>query len=341
MLKVIFFILLITGAAGAVPIANEYSGTVYINGGIAPHGTLVTASVDGIMLPYSSTVNEVGRYIFQVTGEAGQEVKFYINGNPANQDSISRDKNDVFDPYIKKTLDLSIVIFSSRDSGSGSGGGGGSETSGESASNIQVKEKYDLHIFKDMVTAYRFTNSSNPVLFINITGNISAGEVNVAVEVLKNTSTLVKAPASGVVYKSINIWVGTSGFATPRNIKNAEITFRVEKSWMQDSGSIALYRYDSEWVRLPTNKIKEDAVFEYYTASTDRFSPFAITKSRIEAAPSAAQIETTASTTATGVPEVIPAPTRETSVLDVLALTIVISAIIVLILAAIYLLRRK
>ncbi len=98
-------------------------------------------------------------------------------------------------------------------------------------------------------------------------------------EILRNTSSLVKTPASGSVYKNINIWVGTSGFAVPKNIKSAEITFRVEKEWVNqgEPGTIALYRYDSEWVALPTRKTKEDDIFEYYAAQTGKFSPFAIT----------------------------------------------------------------
>lgn len=173
-----------------------------------------------------------------------------------------------------------ISTSTSTSSSGGGGGGGGGGTSAEDFKNIEVKEKYDLHIFKDIATSYRFTNLSNPVQFINITGNISAGGVNVAVEVLKSTSSLVKTPAPGKVYKNFNIWVGTSGFATPRNIKNAEIMFRIKKAWVNE-GTTALYRYDGGWIKLPTGKIREDAEFVYYAASTDRFSPFAIAGEKI------------------------------------------------------------
>lgn len=45
---------------------------------------------------------------------------------------------------------------------------------------------------------------------VNITGNISAGEVTTMVEVLRNTSILVKnISAPGLVYKNVNIWVGS------------------------------------------------------------------------------------------------------------------------------------
>ncbi|MCZ7361186.1 MAG: S8 family serine peptidase [Candidatus Methanoperedens sp.] len=161
-------------------------------------------------------------------------------------------------------------------SGGGGGGGGGGGTSGENYSNIEVKEKHDLHIFKDRSTSYRFTNYSNPVMYVNITGNVSAGEISTMVEVLRNTSSLVSTPAPGKVYRDLNIWVGTSGFARPRNIKNAEVIFRVRKEWATDPDSISLYLYDSGWTKLPTKRLNEDLEFHYYLASTDRFSHFAI-----------------------------------------------------------------
>jgi PGF-pre-PGF domain-containing protein len=64
--------------------------------------------------------------------------------------------------------------------------------SGENYSNILVKENYDLYISKDIVTSYAFTSNSSPIKFVNITGNTSAGIINVAVKTLKNTSTWSK-----------------------------------------------------------------------------------------------------------------------------------------------------
>lgn len=170
---------------------------------------------------------------------------------------------------------------SSSSSGGGGGGGGGGGSSAENASNILAKEKYDLHIFKDKTTAYRFTNTSNPIKFVNITGNLSAGEVNVAVEVLRGTSTLVNVSPPGVVYKNVNIRVGTSGFAVPLNIKKATVEFGVDKNWIAENNikSIKLLRYDTtkkEWVSLPTSRIRENTTEEYYQGETDRFSPFVI-----------------------------------------------------------------
>ena len=90
---------------------------------------------------------------------------------------------------------------------------------------------------------------------------------------------LVKNPAPGMVYKNINIWVGTSGFAIPKNIKESTITFRVNKSWLDENSiyEVILYGYSNgTWAALPTEKISEDEKYVYYRASTDHFSPFSI-----------------------------------------------------------------
>ncbi|NJD77411.1 MAG: PGF-pre-PGF domain-containing protein [Candidatus Methanoperedens sp.] len=166
-------------------------------------------------------------------------------------------------------------------SSGGGGGGGGGGASAENFSNIEVKEKYDLHIFKDKTTSYAFRNLSNPIIFVNITGNVSAGEVNTAVEVLKNTSALVKMPVPGTVYKNINIWVGTSGFAVPRNIREAIIRFSVRNEWLSGRfapGDVSLYQYyDGEWNRLETWQAGKNNDNTSFEARTVRFSPFAIT----------------------------------------------------------------
>ncbi len=168
----------------------------------------------------------------------------------------------------------------SSSSGS-SGGGGGGGASGENYANIEIKEKYDLHIFKDKVTSYKFANKSNPILFVNITGNTSAGDVTAAVEVLRDTSSLVKSPPQGIVYRNINIWVGTSGFAVPKNIKEAIIRFRVENSWLNNSklagSDIKMVRWDGNgWITLETTEKSKDSTYTYYEAKTDSFSSFAI-----------------------------------------------------------------
>jgi PGF-pre-PGF domain-containing protein len=110
----------------------------------------------------------------------------------------------------------------------------------------------------------------------------TTGKTTAIAEMLKGKSTLVSELPSGEVYKSLNIWVGSSGFATPQNIKDAVIYFKVEKSWIQnnniDQASIVLNRYnDTKWNQLQTIQSGEDGKYVYFTAKTPAFSFFAIT----------------------------------------------------------------
>ena len=166
--------------------------------------------------------------------------------------------------------------------GSGGGGGGGGGASGENYSNIELIEKYDMQISKDALTSYRFTHKKNPIMFVNITGNTTYGIITVSEEVLKGTSTLVKISPKGLVYKNVNIWVGTSGFATPKNIKEASIKFRVDNNWMSannvTSSDIVLVKWNgNSWIQLETRVLSKDDTNTFFEGKTNAFSPFAIT----------------------------------------------------------------
>ncbi len=173
------------------------------------------------------------------------------------------------------------VPSSNSGGGSSGGGGGGGGASGENYTNIVIKEKYDLSIYKDKLTSYAFTHKLNPILYINVTGNVNAGEINAAIEVLKNTSSLLKSPAPGKVYQNMNIWLGTSGFATAKNIKEAVIRFRVDNAWIDsnslDANDINMVRWDgTKWTQLETRVVDKDGTNTYFETSTDGFSHFAI-----------------------------------------------------------------
>ncbi|MBU4223038.1 MAG: PGF-pre-PGF domain-containing protein, partial [Euryarchaeota archaeon] len=185
--------------------------------------------------------------------------------------------------------DILITNSASTQTTTSSGGGGGG-LSGEDYLNIEVKEKYELDILKDKIASYRFKNASNPINFINITGNISAGATMTSVEVLKDTSSLVKADAPGLVFKNMNIWVGTSGFAVPKNIKSAVIGFKVDNSWIKTNGlsssDVKLVKWDgSQWIQLETREMDKRGEFIFYEATTNSFSPFAIVAKAPEITP--------------------------------------------------------
>jgi len=170
---------------------------------------------------------------------------------------------------------------STTTSSGGGGGGGGGGTTGENFSNIQSREAREEIIGKDFPAKYTFKTLEIPVYEIVIIGNQNLGLVNTQIELLKDTSTLVNKNPPGSVYKNLNIWVGTSGIATPKNIKEATIKFNIENSWLTSGGfkdtDIVLVKWDgTEWIKLVTEPKNTDGTFTYFEGKTNAFSPFAI-----------------------------------------------------------------
>jgi PGF-pre-PGF domain-containing protein len=173
-------------------------------------------------------------------------------------------------------------------------GGEGSPASGEEFKNIELKETYEKFISKDSPASYVFRQAGNPVSEVSITSNINAGNIAVKIEVLRGLSSRLSSPPSGAVYKNINIMVGKSGFAVPRNIKEAVIKFRVENSWITSndlaSSDVNMVRWDgSKWAQIDTSETNSDTTYTYYEAKTDSFSAFAITGLKEVVVPTAAQ----------------------------------------------------
>lgn len=160
-----------------------------------------------------------------------------------------------------------------------SGGGGGSVSSGESYENIIVKDVLSKTILKDHDVEYSFDDEQNPIRFVRFTPLLNAGPMKSTVEVLKGTSGMVDAEPYGIVYRNINIAVG-SNWANERTVKDAVVGFAVEKEWLVsnnvDVSEIRLLHYTTEWVELDTTIISEDDDFVYFIARTSSFSPFAI-----------------------------------------------------------------
>ena len=175
------------------------------------------------------------------------------------------------------------VSSSGGDGGSsgGGGGGGGGSVSPESGQNIAFKEISNVQIFKGVHTSYIFKGEANDIVSVEFDPKKSFGKTTAIIEILKNTSSIVKEPAPGEVCKNINIWIGNSGFSKPENLENARITFRVSKSWTSEqninSSKVTLYRYNQNtWNPLSTVLKGENKDYFYFTADTPGFSPFAI-----------------------------------------------------------------
>jgi PGF-pre-PGF domain-containing protein len=178
-----------------------------------------------------------------------------------------------------QTATISVEKKSSGGSSSGGGGGGGSP---EPARNVEVKELAQVFITNGKAVKFDFTKNATCVVYVGFDAIKNAGKTTTIVEQLKGKSSLVSQLPDGEVYKSFNVWVGNSGYATSKNIQNPVICFKVEKSWIQDKAilpdSIALNRYsDKNWEKLAVNPSGEDDDFLYFLADVPGFSSFAIT----------------------------------------------------------------
>jgi len=170
----------------------------------------------------------------------------------------------------------------SSSGGSSGGGGGGSGATGEVYENIVMKEANNAYAIVGSKVSYQFSEKENNIDFIKFDALKNSGMITVTIETLKHRSALVETDPEGKVYRNMNIWVGNAGYATPDDIANPVIGFRVERSWMDandfDGSAIKLNRYhDGTWNPLPTTKVRESKDYIYFEAKTPGFSPFAIT----------------------------------------------------------------
>jgi len=185
---------------------------------------------------------------------------------------------------------LCVIRVWSKSNGSNSDGGrsgssgksGGTGGSPEPAKNVKVKELSQVFITNGNPVKFEFSKNATSVMYITFDSKKTVGKTTAIVEMLKNKSTLTPEAPAGGVYNYLNIWVGNSGYATEKNLENAFICFKVEKSWIQEKdinqSSILLNRYsDKKWNELPTTLINEDNKYVYFTAQTPGFSQFAIT----------------------------------------------------------------
>lgn len=170
----------------------------------------------------------------------------------------------------------------SSHSSSSSGGGGGAGGSPEPQNNVEIKELSQAFITSGSAVKFDFPQKVTPVVTVNFDSKKTVGKTTTIVEMLKAKSTLTSGAPADEVYKYINIWVGSGGYATPSNIENAAVSFKVPKSWVQDNkidkSTITLNRYsDKTWNQLSTSLSSEDDTYLYFTAKTPGFSPFAVT----------------------------------------------------------------
>ncbi|VVB56242.1 Cohesin domain protein [uncultured archaeon] len=254
---------------------KQYGTTTIFNGGVIDNSLGRAVNIYGSIIGQKNGQNSGTFIIINFTAL-----------NSINDPRINLENVRVVDPNGNQVYPTPASTPGQQEKepgGSASGSGawvGSPVSSGENHTNIEFIEKYDLYIYRNVTTSYRFKEQKNPIIFVNITGNTNSVEITTSVEVLKSTSTLVKSSAPGLVYKNVNIWAGNFGYATPDNIKHAEVIFRVPIAWMEANNinpdSIELMRYDDGWQSLPTRMIETHDSNILYESSTIGFSFFAI-----------------------------------------------------------------
>ena len=221
-----------------------------------------------------------------IYSQAGNYIANFIVSDKNN--TISKDTSiTVLDYNTNPTNVRSISSSSDSSSSSSFSGGSSSESAGigisnELQSNVVSKEISQAFITSGKPVKFDFPQNATSVVYVSFDSKRTIGKTTTIVEMLKEKSILVSGLPSEAVYKHLNVWVGNSGFATPKNLEKAVLCFKVEKLWVQenkiDQSSITLNRYfDKEWNPLPTSKSGEDGKFLYFTAQTPGFSPFVIT----------------------------------------------------------------
>lgn len=239
----------------------------------------VSGTVNGTGSPPVVTVNDVGASttLANFNGTYAATVALSVGTN-----TIYANVTDAAGNINSTSISVTRTSIPSPLSNGGGGGGGGGGASGEPYENIEFKDAARVYVSKDAQISFTFNKSENDILYIRYKALTSAGYISALVETLKDTSTFTGEAPQGIISRNINIWIGTSGYATEADIENSVIGFKVEKKWIQDNdieiSSIKLNRYHGdEWTALPTERTDEDTLYVYFESQTPGFSPFAIT----------------------------------------------------------------
>ena len=154
-------------------------------------------------------------------------------------------------------VEEAVAVSSGSGGSSKSGGGGGAGGSPEAQSNVEVKELSQSYVSSSQAANFTFSKKATCVEYVCFDSKKTFGKTTTIAEMLKGKSNLVSQLPEGEVYKSINVWVGSGGVGTAKNIENAVICFKVDKAWIKDKKidkeSIILNRYataNKKWEEL-------------------------------------------------------------------------------------------
>ncbi len=139
-----------------------------------------------------------------------------------------------------------------------------------------AREVFVFTLRQDETNTVTFWNKDTAITDIQL--EVSSDVVNSKIEVKTFNEKPEGVPnVIGDVYMYMSIDVSN---LNQDNIESAKITFKVDKSWLQQNNyaysDIVLYRYTSAWDTLQTTVLREDDNYVYFSAETPGFSTFAI-----------------------------------------------------------------
>lgn len=172
---------------------------------------------------------------------------------------------------------------------------------------------------------------------ISISVKNPANNVKITITKLDKKPATIVHEVTGKVYKYFEI----THQNIEENLDKAVIEFQVEKSWIEENNinesTVALYRYTTEWEKLPSKKVSEDADYVYYRAETPGFSVFAISGEVKKPAVATTTTIKATTTIATTIPATTTIPTKKPPVWYGVGTIVVI----VIIIAVLMFLKRR
>jgi PGF-pre-PGF domain-containing protein len=259
--------------------------------------TVSSAAVLSINTPSYGTKGETltVTVLWDVAPAPGADVYFVLDGGTPSHGQTDASGQVKYKPLLTGNLNITAIyegITTGKEisvyeptptpqpPSGGGGAGGGGVVSAEPYENILKYITLTGSLMANTSVLYNF--GARPewtpdisIYEMPVTGRESENDISIRVEILKGTSKLVTASPPGAVYRNINIWAGS------KRIKEALIRFRVNNSWLDNSGQagsdIKMLRWDgSRWTQLVTAVLSKDPDFTYFEARTEAFSPFAV-----------------------------------------------------------------
>jgi len=113
---------------------------------------------------------------------------------------------------------------------------------------------------------------------VEVKDTVTNAQISVKESSLPSGANIAISTDVGATYKYLDI---STTIPSP-SIDKVIISFKVEKSWLEkngiDSSTISLQRYsNSQWNKLTTSKVSEDATYIYFDAESPGLSVFAVT----------------------------------------------------------------